>query len=370
MFVLTSVMLLKNNNKYPRNSSVDVRKSLFVKAMKAREGDFVETVEGSIFDVKGLVHPVNKVVAFLRYFPDLHGDRERDGVRFRKVYALSERYALLEQAFPKYLVYDRVFNERLCEVPVEAVKKHYQPTSFLRDLRFEDELDEVERIALRFMELLKENAEVPWSKLGISGSILVRLHMQTSDVDPLVYGSENCREVYSTLKQMLKDRKSQIRPYSIEELRKLFDFRSKDTVTSFEDFVRTDSRKAFQGKFMGKDFFVRFVKDWNEVEEEYGTIIYKPVGYAKIKAQVVDDSEAIFTPCCYKIGNVKILEGPHVEPIKEIVSFRGRFCEQAKRGEVVIAQGKVEKLQREGDCEHFRLLLGNKVSDHMILAQL
>ena len=102
--------------------------------------------------------------------------------------------------------------------------------------------------------------------------------------------------------------------------------------------------------------------------ERYGTILYKPVGYAKIKAKIVDDLEAIFTPCCYKIENVEILEGPHVEPIEEIVSFRGRFCEQAKSSEVVIAQGKVERLQREGDREHFRLLLGNKVSDHMIFA--
>ncbi len=336
--------------------------------MKAREGDFIETFEDSIFDVKGLVHPSNRVVAFLRYVPDSNGDRERDGMRYRKVYALSERYALLRQAFPQYLVYDPVFNERLCEVPVKAVKQHYQPSHRLRDLCYKDELDEVERIALRFVELLKENAEVPWSKLGISGSIMVRLHTSTSDVDPIVYGSETCHKVYSTLRQMLGDRESLLKPYSLEELKELFDFRSKDTITSFEDFVRTDSRKALQGKFMGRDYFVRFVKDWNEVKEHYGTILYKPVGHAKIKAKVADDSEAIFTPCYYRIENVEILEGPHVAPIEEIVSFRGRFCEQARSGEVVIAQGKVERLQREGHREHFRLLLGNKVSDHMILA--
>ena len=336
--------------------------------IRAREGDLLETTDNILFDVKGLIHPSNRVVAFLRYVPDPDGDRERDGMRYRKVYALSERYALLGQAFPQYLVYDPVFNEHLCEVPVEAVKQHHQPTHRLQDLRYEDELDEVEGTALRFVELLKENAEVPWSKLGISGSILVRLHTSTSDVDPIVYGSETCHKVYSTLRQMLEDRKSLLKPYSLEELKELFDFRSKDTITSFEDFVRTDSRKALQGKFMGRDYFVRFVKDWNEVKEQYGTILYKPVGYAKIKAKVVDDSEAIFTPCYYRIENVEILEGPHVEPIEEIVSFRGRFCEQAKSGEVVIAQGKVERVQKEGHREHFRLLLGNKVSDHMILA--
>ena len=337
--------------------------------VKAREGDLLETTDNVLFDVKGLVHPPNRVVAFLRYVPDPNGDRKRDGMRYRKVYALSKRYALLRQVFPQYLVYDPVFNEHLCEVPVQAVKHHYQPTHGLRDLRYKDELDEVERTALRFVKLLKENAEVPWSKLGISGSILVKLHTPTSDIDPIVYGSENCYKIYSALRYILEDRKSLVKPYSLKELKGLFDFRSKDTITSFEDFVRTDSRKVLQGKFMGRDYFIRFVKDWNEVKEQYGTILYKPEGYAKIKAKVVDDSEAIFTPCCYKIDNVKILEGPRVEPIEEIVSFRGRFCEQAKNGEVVIAQGKVEKVQREGNREHFRLLLGNKVSDHMVLAQ-
>ena len=336
--------------------------------MKAREGDFIETFEDSIFDVKGLVHPPSRVVAFLRYVPDPAGDRRKDGTTYRKVYALSDRYALLKQSFPRYLVYDQVFNEHLCEVPLEAVKYNYQPTRRLRDLRYEDELDEVERTALWFLELLKENAEVPWSKLGISGSILVKLHTSTSDIDPVVYGSETCYKVYSALRRMIEDRKSPVKPYSLKELKGLFDFRSKDTVTSFEDFVRTDSRKVLQGKFMDRDYFIRFVKDWNEVKEQYGTVLYKPEGYAKIKAKVVDDSEAIFTPCCYKIENVEFLEGLHVEPVEEIVSFRGRFCEQAKSGEVVIAQGKVERMQREGYREHFRLLLGNKISDHMILA--
>jgi predicted nucleotidyltransferase len=217
------------------------------------------------------------------------------------------------------------------------------------------------------MELLKENAGVPWNKLGISGSILVRLHTPSSDIDPTVYGSETCLKVHSALKTMLKDKASPFKAYDLEGLRELFDFRSKDTVTSFEDFVRTDSRKVSHGKFMGRDFFIRFVKDWSEVSEQYGSTIYKPEGRARIKATVTDDSEAIFTPCSYKLANVEILEGSHVEPIEEIVSFRGRFCEQARCGEAVIAEGKVERVQPKGDREHFRLLLGSQPSDHMIL---
>ncbi len=336
--------------------------------IRAREGDVIETVDNIFFDVKGMVHPPGRVVAFIRFVPSSKGDRKRNGTTYRKVYALSERYALLRKAFPQYLVYDQVFNEHLCEVPVKTVKHHYKPVDRLQDLRHEDELDELESQALRFVELLKENANVSWSKMGISGSILVKLHTEASDIDPIVYGSETCYNVYSALGSLLESEGSPVKPYSLKELKELFDFRSKDTAMRFEDFVRTESKKVMQGKFMGRDYFIRFVKDWNEIEEKYGTILYKPEGYTKIKATVVDDSEAIFTPCCYKIGNMEILGGTRVEAIEEIVSFRGRFCEQARKGETVVAQGKVEKLQKGGEREHYRLLLGNKVSDHMILA--
>jgi len=337
--------------------------------VKAREGDLLETTGNIIFDVKGLVHPPNRVVAFIRYVPDPEGNRERDGTRYSKFYALSKRYALLKQKFPQYLVDDPVFNTLLCEVPFEDVKQHYQPARGLQDLRNRNNLDDAEKTALRFMEILKENAGVPWSKLGVSGSILVNLHTPASDIDLIVYGSETGYRVQATLKSMRENKNRSFKAYNLDGLRELFDFRSKDTITSFEDFVRTDSRKVSHGKFMGKHFFIRFVKDLNEISEQYGTIIYKPEGRARIKATITDDSEAIFTPCSYKLANVEILEGTKVEPIEEIVSFRGRFCEQARSGEVVIAEGKLERVQQEGKHDHFRLLLGSKPSDHMILGQ-
>ncbi|MFQ6064713.1 MAG: hypothetical protein ACE5L6_04475 [Candidatus Bathyarchaeia archaeon] len=334
---------------------------------KFREGDIIETVENAFFDVKGLVHPPDKVVAFVRFVPHPQGDRERDGVLYRKVYALYKRYALLKKTYPQYLVYDPVFNERLCEVPIEAISRHYMPVHRLGELRREGGLDETEKLALRFITLLKDDAQVCWGKLGISGSILIGLHTLTSDIDPIVYGSENCHRAHSALEVLQKNEKIPVTSYDQKELKELFIFRSKDTNISFEDFAKTESRKALQGKFMGRDYFLRFVKDWNEIGERYGKTSYTSRGYAKIKARIVDDSEAIFTPCRYEIGDVEILDGEVSNQIREIVSFRGRFCEQARKGEIVIAQGKVEIVQTEHKPEYYRLLLGNKVSDYMIL---
>jgi len=335
--------------------------------MRAREGDIVETVGDVLFDVKGLVHPPNRIIAFIRFVPDPMGDRERDDVAYRKVYVLSERYALLKEEFPEYLVYDPVFDEQLCEVPIKDITHHFKPVDCLQILREGENLDKLETQALQFVETLKDAADVSWRNLGISGSIMVGLHKSSSDIDPIVYGSENCRKVYSALKSLLQDKESLMKPYTAKELKALFDFRSKDTVTSLEDFIRTESRKALQGKFMNRDYFIRFVKGWDEVETRYGAIRYTNEGYARIKAIVIEDSEAIFTPCRYGIDNIKVLEGVRDKKIVEIASFRGRFCEQAEKGERVIAQGKVEGVQRGGKPEYFRLLLGNKPSDFMVL---
>ncbi|MBN1784996.1 MAG: hypothetical protein JW815_04600 [Candidatus Bathyarchaeota archaeon] len=337
--------------------------------MNAREGDLIETKDNIIFDVKGLVHPPDRVVAFIRYVPDPIGNRERDGRRYTKFYNLSKRYALLKQKYPQYLIDDPVFNTLLCEVPIEDIKTHYQPAQGLQKLRNRKNLDTAETTALRFMEILKENSGVQWSKLGVSGSILVHLQEPSSDIDLIVYGTETGYRVAETMQELFEDETSPVEAYNRDGLRELFDFRSKDTNVSFEDFVRTDSRKVSHGKFMNKHFFIRFVKNLNEISEQYGSIIYKPEGNAKIKATIANDSEALFTPCTYKLVNVQTIEGSKTEPIEEIVSFRGRFCEQAKSGETVIAEGKVERVQKEGKCDHFRLLLGNKPSDHMILTK-
>jgi predicted nucleotidyltransferase len=336
--------------------------------MKAREGDLIESEANLIFDVKGLVHPPNRVVAFIRYFPNEKGNRTREGKHFDKVYSLPRRYALLKERFPEYLVYDPVFDETLCEVPAENVKEIYKPADKLQEMRKSKNLDPVQNKALRFAELLKESAGIKWNNLGISGSIMVGLHTTESDIDPVVYGSENCRKVYSALKSMFENGNESVKAYSKQDMKALFDFRSRDTAIGFEDFVRTESRKMMEGKFDATDYFVRFVKDWNEIDEKYGDVQYKNIGNARIEATVIDDSESTFTPCNYKIENVRLLEGSKVDHIDEITSFRGRFCEQAKKGETVAAQGKVERVtHRKKNTEHFRLLVGGRHADHIVL---
>ena len=290
---------------------------------------------------------------------------------YGKVYNLAERFRYMEQKAPQLIVADPVFGETLCEVPVDAVTRHYKPVEKLRALRHAKKLQPLERKAVELAEALKEAAGIPWSSMGISGSIMAGLFTPKSDIDPLIYGTANCRRAYAAFQSLLGDDASGFTPYNRQELQVLFEFRSKDTVMSFEDFVRVEQRKAFQGKFSGTDYFIRFVKDWGEVGERYGDVCYRNSGYAKITAIVADDAEALFTPCTYRIKDVSVLEGPRCKPLVEVVSFRGRFCKQAKTSEKITAQGKVERVtDTRQNHEHFRVLIGNRSSDYMVLSQI
>jgi predicted nucleotidyltransferase len=336
--------------------------------MQAREGDLIKTKSNVVFDVKGLVHPEGKVVAFPRFIPVAHGPRQGKDSSYGKVYSLGERFKFLKENLPDLIVFDPVFGETMCEVPVGEIAEHYKPQEKLASLRTTGAHAILETKALQLAVDLQEAADIPWSAIGISGSILAGLTTATSDIDPLVYGEENCRKAYTALQRMLKDGHPRFKPYTREELMALYEFRSKDTHMSFEDFQKVENRKAFQGMYQGTDYFVRFVKEWPELHEQYGDVCYSNAGYAKITAKVCDKSEALFTPCSYQLENVKIITGPKLEPIKEVASFRGRFCEQAENGETITAQGKAEQVtdKRSGD-KYYRLILGGKPEDYMVL---
>ncbi len=336
--------------------------------MKAHEGDLIQTGDNIIFDVKGLVHPPDKIIAFPRYIPEAHGTRRRGSQLYGKVYNLAERYRYLQQHAPSLLVFDPVFDEIICEVPVNTITRLYEPVRKLQQLRSRKRLADLESKALTLVQELKKTAGIPWSSIGISGSIMAGLFTLQSDIDPIVYGMENCRKAYAALETLLKNGNSRFRPYTMDELKALFDFRSKDTKMTFEDFLQIERRKAFQGKFDGVDYFVRFVKNWDETNEKYGDLTYSNKGSARITAEVADDSEALFTPCAYKLREVRIIQGPQLHVIG-IASFRGRFCLQAKIGEKVIAQGKVEHVKdTRKRTEYHRIIIGNDPSDFMALS--
>jgi len=332
--------------------------------VKAREGDFIETFDGLIFDVKGLLHPPDRVVAYLRYVPDGRGDRERAGIKYRKVYSLYARAKLLARKWPQYVYRDPFFNREMQAVPLDSVEHHYLPAEKLAQMQRGVELDQRERLAVDMAETLVKQAGISISNMGVSGSVLVSLHTNRSDIDLLLYGSHAARKCHSKLRVILGARSHGFTPYQTSDLRKLYTQRGVSTSIPFKTFTRHEQLKVLQGKFRGTDYFIRCVKEWGEWHEAYGDRKYYPLGRAIVHATISDDSDSIFTPCTYQIVDVRVT-GKHPKPT-QIVSFRGRFCEQVRRGELILAKGNLERAVEEHG-ETYRLVIGEDPHDCLVV---
>lgn len=329
------------------------------KGVRAREGDFIETSDGLIFDV---LHPPNRVIAYLRYVPDGRGTRERAGTSYRKVYPLYARAKLLARRWPEYLYYDPYLNREVQAVPQGKVKEHYLPTEKLTELRRLGKINQLERFALDMAETLSRESEISASQIGVSGSILVGLQTPNSDIDLLLYGTDAAIKCHSKLRSLLSDRSLGFRPYEERDMRKLYAQRGLEAALSFETFAIHERPKVLQGKFRGADYFIRCVKEWDELRENYGDKEYHPIARVTVHATIDDDSESIYTPCTYQIVDVKVTSWARHGAPTEIVSFRGRFCEQVRKGENVLAKGTLEQVVGERGVSH-RLVIGEDPRD-------
>ena len=276
--------------------------------MRAREGDFVESSDGLLFDVKGLLHPPDRVAAYLRYYPDNRGTRSRGGVRYVKVYDLTKRRLLLEKRWPRYLYYDEMQGRELQGVPKDSILALHMPKLRLAALLHSRRKDALEASATRLVKVLAQESGLPLDCFGISGSLLVGLHRQDSDLDIIVYGATAAKRVQRALVTLL-ERNRVFHAYGPRDLRRLYLRRGLQEALTFRDFELHERRKVFQGRYLSHDYFVRCVKNWGEITERYGDAQCAPIGEYTLSAEVTGDEESLLTPCRYVIKHVEVLSG-------------------------------------------------------------
>lgn len=324
----------------------------------------METFEGVIFSVKGSLHPSGYVIAFPKYYPSPDDLRVRGMRRYAKLASLKDFYSYVEKNYPQYLRFDPVLGEELIQVPRSHIAHYHTPTQALARLARKEKLDPVEKDSLQMALFLRETAGIPLSDLGVSGSVMLGLHSSASDIDLIIYGEENCRKTYQALSQLMREEDSPLQPFTDDDLAGLYQSRASDTPMDFKLFLQVEKRKVLQGRFRRRGYSLRMLKKREKIEE-YGTVKYSPLGSVEIEAVIADDGEAIFTPCRYLLEEVSLLRGETQGLITEVTSFRGRFCEQARRLEKVRILGKLEKVvSPEG--ERFRILVGSAPGDFFV----
>jgi len=337
------------------------------------EGDYIETkIDNLIFDVKGLLHPKDRKICFIRFYPDNEGDRIREGIHYKKIYNLNERYSFLKENFPKYLFFSELLDIELQGVEIKDIKRIYSPKDYFKSISEKDNLTNLENYSKMLCEIFTNEGKIPKDSIGISGSTMVNLAKEDSDIDLIIYGTKTSLTFQEKLKDIFEN-VNNCRKYNLEEFKSHFSWRAGGSQLSFEEFMRSEKRKLHQGKFCNIDFFIRYIKSPEDWKGDFYDYKYTDCGRLKLTAEIIDSTDAIFTPCEYKINPVNILSSnPRFNnvdesPLEEVSSFRGRFCEHAIKGEKVLIEGKLEKVIYKNKDKYYRILLSDQVRDKMII---
>ncbi len=367
----------------------------------AFEGDFIETHDGLIFDVKGLLHPEDRKIAYLRYIPArffnpgyknakktekkriTQNIEKKFGVsiadiRFGKevnvkLYDIPSRFKILSHFKPEYIYQTKLYDFPLQSVPNQDIKTIHAPEAFLNDA-LKSTTDHTLR---NLVEFLHKGGNIPLNCIGLSGSPMVGLEGLESDYDIIVYGADESKKVHSLFREKFSHSQyftsgtSKIKAYKGRALKKHFKSRAQGFPIKYEDFTIAEREKTHQFLIDGKDVFIRYIKfrrsDANLPQfENYS---FRNLGRISLKGTIIEDSQSIFTPGQYilKITENKseytAITGKEIE----IFTLRGRFLEQARIGDEVLVNGKLEqKSDLHEDALSQRVVIGTDPEDLMI----
>ncbi len=318
------------------------------------------TKDNLIFEVKGNVHPKDRIIAYLRYVPVKTGDRMAlDGTKYRKIYNLLEREEYLKKNYPKYLWNDNVHGRVVQSVTKSDVSFVLSPVDFLRQLRDSGiHLTPLQRASLELAKILTSDFNLTWENLGLTGSQLTGLSTLDSDIDLVVYGDAAGKKFYTSLRENF-DSSPYLSRYSGSALDSHVEFRW-SSIPHKDELREIEASKVLQGTYNSYEFFIRLVKMPQDVGYEYGDLRFEERGSLSVHCKVVDDSDSIFTPCYY------VVECEQNPQLTKLVSFRGRFTEHVKRGMVVEAKGRLESVcTTDGDDLYLQLVMGESPDDSL-----
>lgn len=322
------------------------------------EGFYIETVDNLFFTVKGIHHPDDEIISYLRYIPNTDGLRKKDGIRYTRLYDINNTTQLLRKKYPQYLRFIESKAMELQAVPVDRIKKIYNPRDKLNEILKKPETPR-DLLISKFVEILTSEGNVNEYNLGISGSILIGLDNESSDVDLIVYGMKSGYKIYESLKKA-RCNLGWISGYNQINALRITEARWGNLDIDVETLKNIEKRKLLHGMVDNRDYFIRLVRYPGEWKKELkSTKLFDIV----LEGKVINAEERLFTPCSYKIDESKKIPDTQ-NVISELVSYRGKFTEQAEEGDKIRAKGSMEQVIYNNKTV-YRVMLGRK-NDYLI----
>ncbi|HJJ55365.1 MAG TPA: DNA polymerase subunit beta [Methanocorpusculum sp.] len=275
--------------------------------------DFIMTKDGCLYAVSGYNND-ESVECVLRYVPTPNGDRISPWNTRYKKYDFEDAINWVHTHNPHYLK-----NAPTPNVPLSDITRIFKPEDSAKDICVRNK---------RFSRLISNFDLVP-NTWGCTGSLLLGLDNDASDIDMVVYGNS----WFTAQKQLeIAISTGKISSLSDDMWKKVYKKRVPDI--SFNDFVLHESRKYNRGEFEGTYFDLLYTRGYENLHAVAPITFGEKIGKKTIEAVVTDASMAFDSPGIYKIDH---------DEIDMVLSFTHTYCGQCKTGEILEACGVVEK---------------------------
>jgi predicted nucleotidyltransferase len=275
-----------------------------------------------------------------------YGDRQL--FRAEKLYTAKNYQSFIQtfrENFPDYLYYCYLRNKELITAPLDRIERVFVPKDRLKALAAIAKPDELQRMALDLIHLISGESGVGWADLGIHGSIALNMHAPESDIDFVVYGSENFRLVEEAISKLVNEGKLS---YIISN--------------------RLDAARKFQGRYNGKIFMYNATRKPEEVKTWYGMQRFSSIDPVRFQCAVTDDSETMFRPATYKITNYNPLDAESELPLDKVpdrvVSNIGCYRNVARQGSQIKVAGQLERVEAlKTGAVFYQVVVGSATSE-------
>ncbi len=290
---------------------------------------------GDLYQVITNVHPAERVVALRKYY--YHSQKPQGvfiwqsaqypGFYCRSIPAYSAQDATKHIVKSHYSQMSKVFGVPMIEVPWSEIQTYIYPEQGLQEWLGNKQATEWGKDVTDIVTQFKLQLNIDEKSMGITGSLLWGAQHDASDIDLVIYGSENALRFIKDAPKLLKESSSIHRPPP-EFIKRYANTLTKKTGLNPELTQQYITKKLYYLYYKNKFLSVGFVPDPGEVSRKYETYSFCTMMPIKVKARILDDRLGYFYPGEYKIKAEEIAipgttsdSSLHIDVVKNLTTL-------------------------------------------------